>query len=108
MRTLQFSETDKEKYDLIYEAFAMTERPMRGADLRVCAKVFDKLETLGKYSDSKLNRNLFVFNDIAGFIKLEEPEYNLLVDSLKNVTWNSVGARKASPIIDWLEGIKED
>ena len=107
MRTLTFGPDDKEKYDLIYEAFAVTERPFKGADLRIAAKIFDKLESLGAYSTSRGNINMHVFK-APGEIKFEEAEFSVLKESLQAVTWNAAGARKAAPVLDWIDGIKED
>lgn len=109
MRILNFTKDDQEKYNLIYEGFVMSGRPMKGGDLRVCAKIFDKLETLGKYSDDEKdkNRNIYVFAK-PGTVTLEEVEYNLLKASLNEVAWNALGARKAAPIMEWLDNIKEE
>lgn len=108
MYTINFEATDKEKFDLIYEAFAFSDRPMKGPDLRLCAKVFDKLETLGHFSEEKSGRRIFIFNGEAGYIRFENAEYSLLTETLDHVTWNSVGARKAAPVMEWLASIKED
>jgi hypothetical protein len=109
MRTLEFTKDDKGKYDLIYEGFVLTSRPMQGGDIRVVAKIFDKLETLGRYDEenSNKNRNLFIF-DKPGKISFEEPEFILLKDALTKVQFNTSGARKAAPIMEWLESIPED
>lgn len=105
MRTLEFTTDSKERYDLIYEAFVASDRPMQAGDLRVCAKIFDKLETLGKPSAERAS--IFVFEK-AGQIKLEEQEFTLLRDAMNQVRWNALGARRAAPVFEWLDSIKED
>jgi hypothetical protein len=109
MRILNFTANDEEKYNLIYEGFVMSGRPMKGPDLRVCAKVFDKLETIGKYSENEKdkNRGIHVLGK-PGKVALEEVEYNLLKSALDEVAWNTLGARKAAPIMDWLVNIPEE
>lgn len=110
MYTLNFDTTpeSKERFDLIYEALAFSTRPMKGPDLRICAKLFDKLETLGNFTEEKGGRRIFIYNNEGGDLKLENAEYNLLKETLDFVEWNAYGARKAAPVLEWLASLKED
>jgi hypothetical protein len=111
MYTLNFDAStpeSKERFDLIYEAFAFSSRPMKGADVRICAKIFDKLETLGQFTEEKGGRRIFIFDGEGGRIQLENVEYSLLKETLDFVEWNAYGARKAAPVMEWLASLKED
>lgn len=81
---------------------------MKGADIRICAKIFDKLEVLGEFSEEKGGRRIFLYNNKGGSVRLEEVEYSLFKETLDFVEWNTVGARKAAPVLDWVASIKED
>lgn len=107
MRTLYFTKDEETKYNLLYEAFAMSDRPMRAGDLRLCAKIYDKFELIGEFSEEKRGTRLYKLAK-DGHVALEEPEFALLLDAFKQVPWTSQGARNAAPILDWLESIKED
>lgn len=109
MRILEFTQVDKEKYDLIYEGFVYTSKPIMGPDIRLCAKVFDKLETLGKYSDNPQDKEkgIYVF-DHAGQIFLEEPEFRFLIDCMNQTKYNAMGARRVVKVMNWLNDIKEE
>lgn len=110
MRTLHFAadEVSAKRFDMIYEGFTFTGRAFKGSDLRLCAKIFDKLETLGEASEEKNGITIYKFAGKAGKVSLEEVEYNLLKTSLDEVSWNAAGARKAAPTMDWLSAIPED
>lgn len=103
MRELIFNESNKDAYDLIYEGITASERTFRGGDLRVVSKVFTKLEELGKIEDT---RPIYHF-ETAGTVLLEEVEYVLLKDALEQVSWNALGAKRAAPILAWLEGLPD-
>lgn len=107
MRTLKFTEENKDAYNLIYEGFTFTERPFKGSDVRLAAKIFNKLEEIGKFSEEVRGSRVFTFAK-EGLIKLEEPEYSFMRECLNNISWNAAGARKAAPILDWFEAIKEE
>lgn len=112
MRTLNFNTTNeadnKERYDLLYEAFAGTTRPIGGAEVRVCARIFTKFEELGKLSEEKMNGQFIYIFGRPGIVQLEEPEFKLFKECVSSVKWNALGARKAAPILEWVEMSKEE
>lgn len=99
MRELKFDESNKDSYDLIYEGLTASEKIFRGGDLRVVAKIYTKLEELGEVEEK---RPIYHFKR-AGSVLLEEIEYTLLKDALEQVSWNALGARRAAPVLSWLE-----
>lgn len=103
MRELKFDESNKDSYDLIYEGLTATERTFRGGDLRVVAKVYTKLEILGEVEEK---RPIYHFKE-AGSVLLEEIEYTILKESLEQVAWNALGAKRAAPVLEWLEGLPD-
>lgn len=103
MRELKFDESNKDAYDLIYEGITASEKTFKSGDLRTIAKVYTKLEELGKVEEK---RPIFHFEK-AGSVLLEEVEYILLKDALEQVSWNALGARRAAPILEWLESLPD-
>src|SRR6266498_493841 len=100
MRTLTFTEKDVEKYELIHEGLLGSEFPLKGINVRLSAKIFDKLEAIGKIKQEQ--NGLARYTTVkGGMIQLEEPEFSLLIECLNNVSWNAIGARRANKVFDW-------
>lgn len=108
MRILEFKfPDDTEKYGILYEGFAFTEKTFRGTEIRLAAKIFTKLEELGKFKADVGGRTVFEL-DKSGTVTFEEVEFSSLKTALDEVSWNSTGARRAAPILEWLDTITED
>lgn len=112
MKTLIFD--NDAKYELVYESLCTAQEGYKGAQTRVIAKVFDKMESIGILrpdSEVAFRLNPLLHNDddigyTAWTIELEDAEFDLLKKAFSSTPWTGLGAKKAAPVYDWLETIK--
>jgi hypothetical protein len=88
---------------VLYSGFLSSEKPLQDlASLRTASKLVDKLEKLANKDD-----NGWVLKDGTQTLKLEDSEYTLLSDIMRNAKWRPQFAREALRAVEFLEAALE-
>ena len=105
---LEFTEANKDKYDVIYEAFIGSKQMSLEDDAVTFIDLMRKFRTLGELDEDiqkKTKVRIYKFAR-AGTIKLSKAEYNHLksvINTTKFVPWM---IDEVQEIKEWLDGIK--
>lgn len=115
MKRLNFAvDGGKERYEILYGGVIGTTRGFQApSETRVIGKVLDKLEAVGKSSETVGQNGAtiksFILNDQLPevVVDLENAEFDLMLECLQAVRWTTSAARKATAAIEWFQTAKE-
>jgi len=110
MFILNFEDTDKAKYDLIYEALIGSGQKGLEDDAVTFIDVLRKLRAIGKLSDDEQLKRakvpMYVY-DHAGSVSFTKAELNCLKSNYAKCKFQTWSLELAQEIKEWLDGIKE-
>ncbi len=114
MKELKFAGDDaQDHFEIVYDGLLQTPRGFAApTETRVVSSILDKLEEIAKPEEisGPGGRSLKTFrlNELDALtgasVLLENAEYSLLTEALKEVKWLAGAAKKATAAMDWLEG----
>lgn len=114
MKRLNFAVDGKERYEILYGGVIGTTRGFQApSETRVIGKVLDKLEAIGKASETVGQNGAtvksFILNELLAevVVDLEDAEFSLMLECLQAVRWTTNAARKATAAIEWFQSSTE-
>lgn len=109
MYTLEFNDENKQKYDIIYEAFIGTKNKSLEDDAVTFIDVMRKFRTLGEVDEDILKKTKVRIYKYAkeGSISLSKAEFNCLKGIINSTPFAPWILDVALEIKEWLDGLKE-
>jgi hypothetical protein len=97
MRILNFNGA-RDEYEVLYMGLLATSRGFEAPiETRLHSRLLDKFEAIGVPTD-----DAFTLMPDGGRVTLEEVEYQLMEDCLKQVKWKASGTRRANKAMDFF------
>jgi hypothetical protein len=87
MKTLKFTEENKEVYEIIYESVVTF--PVKGIeDILRAATVIEKLKSVGTVKEEKGEFKVYKLTSVPTNLELEDAHFNYIKNAFDNTAWN--------------------
>ena len=104
MRTLNFQGSDSaEIFEILYQRLVNSTRGFEApTETRVLSHILDKLEAIGTPVEQGGVATFTLNGFEMGSVKLEEAEFKLMAEALREVKWTAKAARKVTRAMDFF------